>query len=194
MNSYKIEKLVSVMLIQSQHYQNFIAKFNFVSMLDYQTTKTNIEEKDLIISSPSSHILYLIDVENPHHYIKSLLNQNIFPLPLFHHVWHQLGTVGNAQMYNTLLAADGYLNLSAIEPQYQVYAFLFDGNRYSEAQLEVTNKYNNMWTIYDEMLPPLNYLMHLKVEKVKIICDQKRSDLIISATNLYEEILEIEVI
>lgn len=180
--------------MQSHHYQNFIAKFSFVSMLDYQSKETKIEKKDLIIPSPSSHILYIIDVENPHHYIASLLHQGIFAIPLFHHVWHQQGTVGTAQMYNTLLADDGYLSLSDTAPEYQVYAFLFDGKRYSEQQLENPSEYNNMWTIYDEMLPPLNYLHQLKISQVKIICDQKRSDLIVSATNLYDDILEIEVI
>lgn len=189
----KIKQLAEVMLIQSQYFQNYIAKFCFATMVDYSSQATEIIEKKLIIDNPSQHVLYIVDVQDPHHYLKSILNQEVFPIPLFHHVWHNFGNVGSAQMYNTLLDKNLYLNLPAT-PMFNKFCFVLDGGRYSEEEETSIHHYDNMWTIYDEMLPPLGYLYQLNIDKIKIICDQKRNDLIVTCSNLYGDLVEIEVI
>ncbi len=194
MNEQKIEKLAKIILVQSQYYQNYIAKFGFVSMLDYQAQTTNIVEKEIIIQKPISTTLYILDIEKPHQYLNSLLKQEIFPIPLFHHIWHQQGNVGSSQMYNTLLEPNLYLKLSETNPNFDIFCFVFDGDRYTKSEISDPAKYDNMWTVYDEMLPPSGYLEQLNITQVKLICDHKRSDLIISCTNLYGDLLEVEVI
>lgn len=194
MNELKIKQLAKVMLTQSLYFQNYIAKFGFVSMLEYKPQTTEMIEKDLTILSPSCNTLYIVDIENPHHYLKSILNQNIYPIPLFHHVWHNRGVVGTSQMYNTLLDEELYLNLSDSKPCYNSFCLVFDGGRDAQGKATDVSTYNNMWSVYDEMLPPLAFLEGLKINQVKIICDQKRSDLIVSCTNLYDQLVEVEVV
>lgn len=193
MSESKLKQLVQIMMIQSKYFDNFIAKFNFVTMLDYLPRTEIAKDEDLIITSPSSNTLYLLDITQPHKYLKTLIKGGIFPVPIFHHIWHERGIVGSDEMYNKICDPNLYLQLTSESSEFEVFCFVFDGERYPQVEIPITT-YDNRWQVDEEMLPPLAFLNRIGIEKIKLMTDDKRSDLIIAATNLYEEAFEIEVI
>lgn len=191
MNDEKIYKFCEMTLYHSQMFENFCAKFSYVSMRHYECESSIVnEQRKEITCEFEGDTFYIIDVMRPQQYIDYLIGKGIFPIPIFHHHWHPKGAVGDSEMYNKLIS-DSYLGLE--KASFDKRAFLFDGNRHNHQELNV-NTYDNRWEIDEEMIPNKMYLEHNGYNKVKIICDQKRNDLFSTCSYLYDDKYEFEVI
>lgn len=165
-------------ILNSQKFVNFQSKFSFASMKNYVPKVVEVHEQvyhsEIEEIYNSERVFYFIDVVNVLKYTKCFIDKQLYPLPMFFHMWDENGVVDDDLNYNCL---NRYYSLKY--ENYQVKAMFFDRNRFCGEEIN-EQYFDNEYNITSELLPNKSVFKMLGFDKVVLITDnlELSSDLI----------------